>query len=296
MSNILQLKALNKWGLFTLFSVPISLLVIIEMLRVDLSTGAGVSEMIGYSVRWAIPFIYFTIAASSAHILFPGEFSKWWLRNRKYVGLVFALAMFWQGVFIFTMSTFFRDYYFENIYYFRDELEGSVGYIFLGFMVLTSFPFARKKVNLYQWTLIQKAGIYFLWAYPFSVYWWNLYYYKSTDLLDYVLYWSGFLAFAMRIAAWGKSRISAASSDSHTPLAYKYLGILIICFGLVVASTGLHWQSGVTTLFTATTLFAYLELWLPFWPFEPFLSLFIIGFGTMVMTHTVPSSITLKAA
>jgi len=39
---------------------------------------------------------------------------------------------------------------------------------------------------------------------------------------------------------------------------------------------------------------ADLVLWLPFWPFEPFLSLFIIGLGTMLVTMAVPKVAGLK--
>ena len=84
------------------------------------------------------------------------------LRNRKYLGLCFAVAMAWQGSFIFVMSMFFCDYYFEDIYLLRDELEGSIGYIFLPAMVVTSFNFGRKDLSPKQFKLIQKSGIYFL--------------------------------------------------------------------------------------------------------------------------------------
>ena len=97
----LQHNAINGWYLFALFSVPITATIIIEMLTSDLSTGEGVSSMIGYSVRIAIPFIFLAMAASSIKTLFPGELSNWWLRNRSYIGLSFAVPMFWQAVFIF---------------------------------------------------------------------------------------------------------------------------------------------------------------------------------------------------
>lgn len=55
-----------------------------------------------------------------------------------------AVAMGWQAAFIFMMSNFFREYYFEEVFYLRDELEGSTGYIFLGAMVVTSFSVGRR--------------------------------------------------------------------------------------------------------------------------------------------------------
>jgi DMSO/TMAO reductase YedYZ heme-binding membrane subunit len=285
----LKNKAINGWRLFWLISLPMCIVMAIATLRADMSSGAGVSAMIQFSVRWAVPFIYLVVAASSVQILFPGAFPMWWLRNRKYLGLCFAVAMAWQGLFIFIMSTFFRDYYFADIYVLRDELEGSIGYIFLPAMVVTSFQFARKHLNSRQWKLIHKSGIYFLWAYPFSVYWWNLFYYENPLPIDYLYYWSGFLAFALRIAAWGKQRQQAAkrnAPESSAPLAFKVLGGAIITFGLFASASGLHWQEPVTAFLTSPKWSADLVLWLPYWPFEPYLSLFIIGFGTLLVTKS----------
>ena len=195
------------------------------------------------------------------------------------------------------MSYFFRDYYFENVYLFRDELEGSIGYIFLPAMVVTSFHFGRKHLSSKQWKLLHKSGIYFLWAYPFSTYWWSLSYYQNPVPLDYVYYWCGFLAFAVRIAAWGKQRRQAMernATESSTPLVLKALGSAIIVFGLVWSAYGLYWQERVTGFLTTPEWSADLVLWLPFWPFEPYLSLFIIGLGTMLVTMAVPKVAGLK--
>ena len=289
---VLKNRIINGWNLFWLISVPMSIVMVVAMLDADLSTGAGVSHMIGFSVRWAVPFIFLVVAASSVQILFPGPFPMWWLRNRKYLGLCFAVAMAWQGFFIFLMSNFFRDYYYEEVFYLRDELEGSTGYIFLAAMVVTSFQFGRKYLTQKQWKVLHKCGLYFLWAYPFSVYWWNLSYYENPQPIDYVFYWSGFLAFASRIAAWGKQRRQAAgrirpdTNDASTPIAFKALGGSLIALGLLVAATGLHWQEPVTDFLLAPAWSANLVLWLPYWPFEPYLSLFIIGLGALLMTKS----------
>jgi len=294
---LLAHKAINKWRLFWLISIPMLIAIVVTMMGTDMSTASGVSSMIGFSVRLAVPFIYLVVAASSMQILFPGSFSKWWLRNRKYIGMCFAVAMSWQGLFIFIMSYFFREYYFENVYLFRDELEGSIGYIFLPAMVVTSFHFGRKHLNSKQWKLLHKSGIYFLWAYPFSTYWWSLSYYQNPVPLDYVYYWFGFLAFAVRIAAWGKQRrqvMDRNAAESSTPLALKALGSAIIVFGLVWSAYGLNWQDRVTGFLTTPEWSADLVLWLPFWPFEPFLSLFIIGLGMMLATMAVPKVAGLK--
>ncbi len=282
-------NALNGWNLFWLVSLPMSVVMIIAMAGVDMSSGEGVSEMIGFSVRWAVPFIFLVVAASSLRVLFPSPVSNWLLRNRKYIGLCFAVAMAWQGLFIFIMSNVFRGYYFEEVYLFRDELEGTIGYIFLPAMVLTSFRFGRKYLTPEQWRLLHISGVYFLWAYPFSVYWWNLYYYGNPDPIDYLFYWSGFLAFALRIAAWGKKRlqrIRTNATTSRSPLPLRVSGGAFVIAGLLASATGSYWQGAVSDLLTGPEWSATLELWLPFWPFEPFLPLAIIGLGTLLMTHS----------
>ena len=290
---VLKNKAINQWRLFWLISIPMCIVIVIAMIGADMSTGAGVSTMIGFSVRLAVPFIFLVVAISSVQTLFPGPFSMWLLRNRKYIGMCFAVAMAWQGLFIFIMSYFFREYYFADVYFFRDELEGSIGYIFLPAMVVTSFEFGRKHLSPKQWKLLHKSGIYFLWAYAFSTYWWSLCNglscYKNPVLLDYIYYSVGFLAFALRIAAWGKQRQQAVKRnvpESSTPLAFKVSGGAIIVFGLVWSAYGLYWQERVTGFLTTPEWSADLELWLPFWPYEPFLSLFIIGLGAMLVTKT----------
>jgi hypothetical protein len=283
----LKHKAINGWPLFWLISLPMSIIMVIAMLGTDLSSAAGVSHMISFSVRWAVPFIFLVVAISALQILFPGPLPMWLLRNRKYIGLCFAVAMAWQGLFIFLMSNFFRDYYFEEVFYLRDELEGSTGYIFLTAMVLTSFQFGRKHLNARQWKLLHKTGIYYLWAYPFSVYWWNLYYYGNPVPIDYVFYWAGFLAVALRIVAWGKKRYQVtlrSDPGSVTPLTLRVLGGTLMAIGLLVAASGVHWQKPVTEFLLAPAWSANLVLWLPYWPFEPYFSLFIIGLGVMSYT------------
>ena len=256
----------------------------------DLSAAEDISSLIGYSVRWAVPFIFWVTAASAMPVLFPSEFSQWWRRNTRYTGLVFAVAMGFQGAFIFLISGIHADYYYGEIYYLRDELEGTSGYVFLTAMVLTSFKFGRRLLSATQWKTLHRAGVYFLWAYPFSVYWWNLFYYPyedayySNEYYDYLFYLLGFLAFTARIAAWAKNkrRIRASFSASSVPRELQIGGQMVIALGLTMAVSGHIWYPGVSSFFYADiwpASIVSLQLWLPFWPLEPFMPLITIGFG-----------------
>ena len=278
---------MNGWALFLLVTLLLCVMMSYQTWASDFSSGQDVASLVGFSVRWAVPFIYIVVAASAVRKLFPGRFSGWWFRNRKHFGLCFAVVMAWQAVFIYILSQTYRDYYYDEIYLLRDELEGSVGYIFLIVMVITTFPIVKRAIDFRQWKLLHTSGIYFLWAYPFSVYWWAISYGYEQRLLDHFYYWAGFLAFALRIAAWGKRRhqqSSSASNISLAPMCLKVLGYFFIAAGIVAAATGEYWQESATAFMTQTDSLAHLVLWLPFWPFEPFYSLMILGLGTLLLT------------
>ena len=226
LNKILKNRAINEWRLFWLIMGPISIAIIIAMTRTDLSTGEGVSSMVQLSVRCAIPWIYVAFAASSVRALFPGSFSLWLSRNRKFFGLCFAAAMAWQALFIIWLVTIHRDYYVAEVYVLRDVIEGILGYSFLIAMTLTSFNFGRKRITPKQWKVLHKLGIYSLWIYAFAVYWWNLYYYPNPLLIDYIYYWAGFLAWGLRAVAWRNKR--PEGSESITPAVLKLLGVAIV--------------------------------------------------------------------
>ncbi len=207
LNELLKIKLINGWNLFWLITVPISLVMVLTMIRVDLSSAEAVSSMIQLSVRCAVPWLYLAFAASSLQVVFPGSFSRWLLRNRSKIGLCFAAAMAWQLSFILWLVGIHTDYYVNEVYVLSDVVEGVVGYTFLIAMVLTSFKFGRSRLTAKQWKLLHTSGIYWLWAYAWSVYWFNLFYYQDpAALIDYVYYWGGFLAFGLRICAWSKKR------------------------------------------------------------------------------------------
>lgn len=289
LKEVLRKKAINEWRLFWLVTGPISIAMIIAMMRTDLSSGPGVSSMIRLSVRCAIPWLYLAFGASSIRALFPGPLSLWLLRNRKIFGLCFAAAMAWQALFIVWLVTVHHDYYVEDVYVLRDVIEGILGYFFLIAMTLTSFRFGRKHLKPTQWKHLHKIGIYSLWMYAFSVYWWVLFYYPDSVLIDYVYYWGGFLVWGLRAAAWRKKRLQRAEKDdpqSSVQPAFKLMGIVVMGIGLIVVTFGSPWQKASEEFMSAYAFSEWLGLYLPYWPFEPFIPLFVILLGVFLTTKS----------
>jgi hypothetical protein len=285
---LLKTSAINAWKLFWLVTAPVSVGMVIGMATANLSTGAGVSAMVQLSVRCAVPLLFLVFAASSIQVLFPSPFSRWLLRNRKYLGLAFAAAMAWQALFILWLVTGYTEYYVDEVYVLRDVIEGVVGYAFLLAMTVTSFPRTRKYLKPRQWRLLHLSGIYFLWAYAFGTYWWALYYYSDPVLPDYVFYWSGFAAWALRATAWGKKRVIAAASAGAAmsgQQALRLAGVAVIAIGLGVVAFGTGWRRIAAEALYGYAFTTFPEKYLPFWPFEPFLPLAVILGGVYLITH-----------
>ncbi len=206
LNEFLQHKIVNGWNLYWLITTPISIAVVIAMSGVDLSLAENVSSMIQFSVRCSVPLLYVAFAASSLQVVFPSLLSRWLLRNRKMVGLSFATSMAWQLLFILWLVGIHTQHYVAEVYLLSDAIEGVVGYAFLFAMVLTSFKFGRSRLSNKQWKLLHRSAIYYIWAYAWSVYWFDLFYYDNPVSVDYVYYWAGFLAWGLRMCAWSKKQ------------------------------------------------------------------------------------------
>ena len=270
---------IEGWRLFAVVSAVITAFMTLRLVTTDFSSPQDLSAMIQYSVRWAVPFIFLVIATSALFRLFPGRSTRWLLRNRRYIGLCFAVAMAWQGAFIFIVSFSHSAHYYSEIYFLRDELEGSSGYLFLAAMTMTSFGIVRRRMTAEQWRFLHLSGVIFLWAYPFSVYWWNVFYYQTQHWFDWFFYALGYTAFAVRILAWGKGRGMMPGVGVR-----RSLGGGVVLLSLVLALSGHLWQPALSTALLAPAWSAELELWLPFWPFEPFLPLLIMALGVWTAT------------
>ena len=204
---MMRSKAVNGWALFSIVVAPMCLAALSAMTTVDLSSSLGVSSMIQFSVRLAVPWLFIAFCASSLVVVFPGEFSRWILRNRRMFGLCFSTGMAWQLFFIVWLVVGHFDYYVEEAYDYLSLLEQVPGYALLIAMTITSFRFGRSKLSTKQWKILHTGGIYFIWFVVWTTYWFELFYYDDIQFIDYVYYWAGFTAWAVRMAAWTLQRM-----------------------------------------------------------------------------------------
>ena len=163
--------------------------------------------MIQFSVRCCVPFLYLAFAASSINALAPTQFSRWLLRNRRYIGLSFAAGMGWQLFFILWMVVGYWEYYLGEVYALGDLVFQIPGYLFLFAMVITSFHPVRRKMGRTQWRVLHWTGIYFVWYVVADTYYYELTYYNDRQVIDYIYAAGGLLAFLLRVTAWARFRV-----------------------------------------------------------------------------------------
>jgi hypothetical protein len=207
----------NGWRLFLLSFALLSLPLAFSAASADFTQAATVSGFIALSVQVSVPWLYLAFAASSLARLFPGDATRWLLRNRRYLGLAYAAGMAWQLVFIVWLLVAHLDYYHavaDNPYDLAEELPG---YVFLLAMVLTSFRPGRGWLGPRRWTQLHTLGIYYLWAETWSTYWWYAFYYDEPRALYFVYFWTGLLAWGVRVIAWRRARRSASSPVHASP-------------------------------------------------------------------------------
>ncbi len=291
LNDFLKNKMINGWNLFWLITAPLSLVMSLAMIRIDLSSAEGVSSMIQFAVRRAVPLLYLVFAVSSLQVLFPGSFSRWLLRNQPMIGLCFATAMAWQLLFILWLVGVHTDYYMNDVYVLSDVVEGVGGYALLIAMVLTTFKFGRSRLTQKRWKLLHRSGIYWLWVYAWSVYWFSLFYYEGPPvLIDYIYYWGGFLAWGLRLSAWSKKRWQRTAAQSNTggsrQLPFLVFGAAAVLIGLTGSSFGRAWSPQVYEFLFDIKVIASIEPFMPYSPLVPFYPIFMMILGASLMVRS----------
>ncbi len=136
--------------------------------------------------------------ASSIQVRHPGVYGRWAMRNRRYIGLSFALVHFVHAGLV--LSNLALTDASRTV----GELSGGgLAYVFLGLMALTSNNASVRKLGAKNWKLLHKIGSYYIWL---------IFVGRSLGNLPDGMPSAGFIAvigltaLMLRIAAWRKLR------------------------------------------------------------------------------------------
>jgi hypothetical protein len=120
----------------------------------------GLRLLIRATARTSVILFGFAFAASSLRRLWPTPETGWLLRQRRYVGLSFAVSHFLHLAAIGALSLLLGDGFEVTPV---TKIFGGGAYVMLTLMVATSFDRSAAWLGPRRWRLLHKTGMYWLW-------------------------------------------------------------------------------------------------------------------------------------
>jgi sulfoxide reductase heme-binding subunit YedZ len=183
--NLLQYRLLNGWPLFFLIAAVTFAAMVTAYLLIGVDTPEPVARPMTQ--------------------LFPGNLSKWLLRNRRYFGLSFAAGFGWQAVFIGVLLALHNAYYWKEMHNDIDLLLRMASYVFLVALTITSFYPVRRKMRPEHWRWLHLVGIWYFWAAIWASYA-PMALSSNAKTMDVVYTVVGLVALFLRVAAYLRTR------------------------------------------------------------------------------------------
>ena len=123
--------------------------------------------------------------------------------------------------------------------------------------------------------------------YAWSVYWFNLFYYKGPALpIDYIYYWGGFLAVGLRMCAWGKKRLGKQNIDREQHLLFLLPGFIAVLLGLTGSAFGSVWSPQVYDFLFGFKIIESIDTFMPYFPLVPFYPIFLMMLGAFLIVKS----------
>ena len=115
------------------------------------------------TARVSVVFFGLAFTASSFHVLFRKPFSRYLLRERRYLGLAFAASHGIHLLALILLAFVYRDAEIVDRS-FGDLAVGSAIFVFIGLLALTSNDWAQAKLGRGNWRRLHWFGSYVIWV------------------------------------------------------------------------------------------------------------------------------------
>jgi len=150
------------WALVGWSAVVVLLLV--AAVFVVLGVGEpGLRSGIRVTARTSVALFLAAFAASACAALHPSPLSKWLLRNRRALGVSFAVSMGVHGALIVALWQTHRESFLASVAP-TTLLGGGVGFVFIALMAATSFDRTAALLGRRAWKVLHTVGMYYLWV------------------------------------------------------------------------------------------------------------------------------------
>ncbi|MFJ4349760.1 ferric reductase-like transmembrane domain-containing protein [Pseudomonas sp. NPDC089428] len=150
----------SGWKLFAALA-GLTLLMTAVVLLSSAPGADSLRSAIRATARSSFALFLLAFLASSAATLLPGSGSRRLLRERRYLGLAFAFSHTVHGLLIYRYAQQFPELFWAGRTA-TSSLPGSVGYLFLLLLTLTSFKAPMRLLGGRAWKALHSTGMWVL--------------------------------------------------------------------------------------------------------------------------------------
>lgn len=147
------------WKIVGWLGLAIALMVMV-ILAVQGWNEPGIRVAIRATARTSCVIFLLAFIASALRKFWVNKYSLWLVRNRRFLGLSFAVSHAVHAVTIISLLVITAGRDFNYMAY---NFGGHLGYIFIIGMTITSFNPTRAWMGERNWHILHGVGMYYLW-------------------------------------------------------------------------------------------------------------------------------------
>ncbi|HKE94777.1 MAG TPA: hypothetical protein VKB34_10755 [Povalibacter sp.] len=172
-------------------------------------TEESVRIVIRATARSSIVLFLMAFTAASLRVLLPSPTTAWLVRNRRYLGVSFALSHFTHLAALVVLATQFPHPFLDDLKSIT-LVGGGLAYALLTLMTITSFDGPRRLVGERAWKILHTSGSWYLWLIFV-----NSYVSRTLHMPAYAIFSVALVAAALlRIASWKRRRAALATQTA----------------------------------------------------------------------------------
>lgn len=144
---------------------------VISLLLVGISLGLGtvhgwdvegLRSLIRATARTSLVLFFLAFTAGALASLAPSEITRWQRRNRRYLGVSFAISHFIHLAALIALARIDRELFWTLTSVVNVVLAGAA-YVFIAAMTATSFDRAAALLGPRRWRLLHLVGSWYIW-------------------------------------------------------------------------------------------------------------------------------------
>jgi DMSO/TMAO reductase YedYZ heme-binding membrane subunit len=147
------------WSLFSLLAALV-LLMTVMVLIINPDLTEGVRSAIRATARSSFVLFLLAFTASAFAVLVPSPLSKSLVRERRFIGLAFAFSHLIHAVLIYWYGQLNTEFWPGRTA--LGNVPGTVGYVFVLLLALTSFKSTTRLIGATAWKRLHTTGMWVL--------------------------------------------------------------------------------------------------------------------------------------